>query len=170
VAEEGLAALGINPIYLIGQIVNFSILVFVLGKLLYGPVLRKLDERAKTTKKSLETAEKALEDQEKWRLKQEEEMERVQKQQAAFLKDAQEQAEKERQAIIEAAKTEAEVAAQNEYRKFEQKLHDQEEKLQGKIADLVVATTRKILTTHLDPKTHAALIKKQLESIKKLPV
>ena len=55
-------ALGINLPGLITQILSFLILLFVLSKLLYKPVIKMLDERAERIKMSLSAAEKAKED------------------------------------------------------------------------------------------------------------
>ena len=55
-------ALGINLPGLITQIISFLILLFVLSKLLYKPVIKMLDERAERIKTSLSAAEKANED------------------------------------------------------------------------------------------------------------
>ena len=54
---ELLNSLGINAKLLIAQIVNFLILLFVLYKFAYGPVLRMLDERTKKIEKGMKDAE-----------------------------------------------------------------------------------------------------------------
>jgi len=48
---------GINPILLAAQVVNFLVLLFILKKLLYKPLLKVLDERKKTIERSLKNAE-----------------------------------------------------------------------------------------------------------------
>ena len=58
-------ALGINLPGLITQIISFLILLFVLSKLLYKPVIKMLDDRAERIKTSLSAAEKAKEQAEK---------------------------------------------------------------------------------------------------------
>lgn len=48
---------GVNPILLAAQVVNFFILLFILKKLLYGPILKVLNERRKKIEDSLKNAE-----------------------------------------------------------------------------------------------------------------
>jgi len=57
-------SLGINPVNLFWQIVNFGLLMFVLTKVLYKPILHKLDERAKLIKDGLTAAQDNLKKQE----------------------------------------------------------------------------------------------------------
>lgn len=49
---------GVEPVYLAAQIVNFSLLLFILNKLVYKPVIRLLEERKKKIAESLEMAKK----------------------------------------------------------------------------------------------------------------
>lgn len=48
---------GVKPILLAAQIINFLILLFLLKKFLYGPILKILDERKKKIAESIANAE-----------------------------------------------------------------------------------------------------------------
>lgn len=48
---------GIKPVLLIAQVVNFLILLFILKKFLYGPILKVLKERKDKIARSLKAAE-----------------------------------------------------------------------------------------------------------------
>lgn len=48
---------GVQPILLAAQVVNFLILLFILKKFLYKPILKVLDERKKRIEDSLKNAE-----------------------------------------------------------------------------------------------------------------
>lgn len=48
---------GVKPILLAAQVVNFFILLFLLKKFLYGPILKVLETRKKTIETSLKNAE-----------------------------------------------------------------------------------------------------------------
>lgn len=54
---EILNQFGVNPILLLAQAVNFFILLFILKKFLYKPILKVLDERKKRIEESLKNAE-----------------------------------------------------------------------------------------------------------------
>ena len=55
-------ALGINLGQLLTQIVSFTVLLLILVKLLYRPLLKVLDERSARIRESLESAQKAKEE------------------------------------------------------------------------------------------------------------
>ncbi len=52
-----LSQFGVNPLLLAAQVVNFLILLFVLKKFLYGPILKVLEKRKLTIEQSLKHAE-----------------------------------------------------------------------------------------------------------------
>jgi F-type H+-transporting ATPase subunit b len=54
-----MGALGITLPGLLTQLISFTILMLVLYKFLYGPIVRMLDQRAERIKDSLEAAENA---------------------------------------------------------------------------------------------------------------
>ena len=56
---DALAHLGINAKLLIAQVVNFAILLFVLKRYAYRPILKLLDERSAKIEKGLADAEQA---------------------------------------------------------------------------------------------------------------
>src|SRR3989344_8353758 len=53
---EILKQFGINPVLLAAQVVNFLILLFILKKFLYKPILKVLDERKRKIEESLNNA------------------------------------------------------------------------------------------------------------------
>lgn len=85
-------ALGIDPKILLAQIINFSILLFLLKKFLYGPIIKMLDDRKEKIEQGLKDSEKAKE------MLENVETETVMKNEKAFI-DAKE--------IVESAKKEA---------------------------------------------------------------
>ncbi len=48
---------GVKPLFLAAQVVNFLVLLFILNKLLYKPILKVLSERRKKIEDSLKNAE-----------------------------------------------------------------------------------------------------------------
>ena len=55
--EKIFADFGIQPILLLAQVVNFLVLLFILKKLLYTPILKVLESRKQKIEKSLKDAE-----------------------------------------------------------------------------------------------------------------
>lgn len=54
-----LEKLGINPYIVIAQLINFWILIYLLNKILYKPIMDILNKREQTIKESLSEAERA---------------------------------------------------------------------------------------------------------------
>ena len=55
--EKLLTDFGVQPVYLAAQIVNFMILLLILKKFLYKPILQVLEDRKKTVSNNLAIAE-----------------------------------------------------------------------------------------------------------------
>ena len=105
---EILNQFGVQPILLAAQVVNFFILLFLLKKFLYGPILKVLNERKKRIEDSLKNAEEIEK-----RLQ--ETNEKIDQMLAKASKEGQEvidEATAQANLIIEDSKTRAEAAAQ----------------------------------------------------------
>ena len=156
---EALANLGINPIYLLSQIVTFCLLAFLLSKLLYNPILNVLEARRERIAKGLEDARAAEEaraqaDQEASRII-EEARKRGQQVVAEANASAEQvrstieaQAEEERRRILAQARQDAE-AERN------QVLSEMREQL----GELAIAAAERILDTELDPERQNELVR-----------
>lgn len=152
---------------LVAQIVNFLIVLFILKKLLYKPVLELLKKRQTTIKEGLEQAEQA-------RVK----LEKVVIEEKNILKTAQLQAKK----IIEDAKQEStEIAKQmtdNTKKQTDKILKDAkdqiakesletEKRLAVSASELAVSLLRKSLSEFFSPKEQKEVVANALKNIKK---
>lgn len=159
---ELLHSLGIEWPILIAQIVNFAILLAILGKFVYKPVLKMLDERKEGVAKALEREEKA----------------------AAKLAAADVEREKilvaaraESQSIIDEAKKDGEgmkakliATAREEIAKMkadaEKRLKDERARLvtevKGEIGGLIVDTIEKAFSDVLDARTQGRMVEQAL--------
>ncbi len=149
-------ALGIQWSALIAQMVNFSILIFVLAKFVYKPVLKVIDDRRDTIAASLEKAKEI--DQHK---------ERIDAERVAILRKADEEAA----ALLERAKLESEAlrvdvekvaraqAAQLVTKGMEQLEHERASmvrELQNKLAHAIVLSAEKILRREFSKEDQAS--------------
>lgn len=135
---------GINPILLLAQIVNFTILLLLLKKFLYKPILKVLEDRKSTVAKSLKQAEEI-----------EKRLEQTALEQEKLLKSAAAESNK----IISDSKKEAHELAEKTLEQTKQTINDMLEKNEARLktekdqmlievkkelTDLVVATTLKV--------------------------
>ena len=155
---EILENIGINPIFLLAQILNFVVLAILLRALLYGPITKMLDERRAKIEKGLEDARAA----EAARANAETEKQRVldgaraeaQKIRAEASQQAEQAAAKVRaDAQLEAEKIKADALAG---------LGGERDKmlseLRGQIAALAIAASNKLIGESLDRRRQEAII------------
>ena len=159
---EALEALGINLPSLLWHTVNFLLLVGLLTKFLYRPIVRMLDERAARIKESMERAEMIKE-----------QLVRTNEETKLAL-DA---ARREGQQIVEQAtqmaermKAQARLEAQSEADKIVAKArmqieHERQQavaELRREMADLVVEAAGKVIGRSLDIKAQHQLVQEFL--------
>jgi len=150
---------GVQPMLLAAQVVNFLILLFILKKLLYGPILKVLAERKKKIEDSLKNAEEI----EKRLLQTEEEKEKV-LEKASLLDEA----KKEIEIMKEEGKAQAESLAAQIIQKGEVEARAQAEALRvevmGRVADIVGIGMEKVTGKIIDKK-QKEIIEKSMRNI-----
>jgi F-type H+-transporting ATPase subunit b len=163
---EALSNLGINPIYLLSQVVTFGLLAYLLSRLLYNPILNMLEARRDRIAKGLEDARAAEEaraqaDQEASRII-EEARKRAQQVVVEANANAEQvrsnigaQAEEDRRKILAQAQQDAEVERN-------QVLAEMREQ----IGALAIAAAERILGAELDHERQNALVKQFFSGIK----
>ena len=150
--------IGINPIFLLAQIVNFVVLAVLLRALLYGPITKMLDERRAKIEKGLEDARQA----EAARANAETERQKILD--GARAEAQKIRAEANQQAEQAAAKIQADAQAGAEKIKADAsaELSGERDKmlseLRGQIAALAIAASNKLIGESLDRKRQEALI------------
>lgn len=112
---EFLGSLGIDIKLLIAQIINFGLLLWLLKKFLYKPIIKRIEKdqeelkQAKLEKSKIQKQEEAFEEQEKQEIadskkKAKEIIEEAQNIAKGIKENAQKETEQERQAIIKQIK------------------------------------------------------------------
>ena len=150
--------IGINPVFLLAQIINFVVLAVLLRALLYGPITKMLDERRAKIEKGLEDARQA----EAARANAETERQKILD--GARAEAQKIRAEANQQAEQTAAKMRADAQAEAEKTKADAlaELSGERDKmlseLRGQIAALAIAASNKLIGESLDRRRQEALI------------
>lgn len=160
--------IGINPTSFLAQIVNFGLVFFVLTKLIYKPLLRLFDERAKKISQSLKAAEESLREKEKLETRKKEELKKTLQEMEKLLIQAKTEAKATGEEIVIQAREAAKKEAGKEYEKLAQKLREQEKQIKADAAKMVVALTRKTLEQTLDQVSQQKIFKAQLTKLKNM--
>ncbi len=164
--EKVLSDFGINPVLLLAQVVNFLVLLFILKKLLYKPVITLLDERKKKIEDSLANAEKIQKELEETEVRREkvlteaiEEGKRIiaeaSAQGNALVIESQNKAKADMEAMMEQGK--AMIAGERDKMTREVK---------GEVARMIEMSMEKVLGGSLDSKSQQKLVDDAVKSIK----
>jgi len=161
--------LGIEPKLLIAQIVNFLIIVFVLSKLLYKPILSMLEKRKKEIEEGLKLTEKMREEEEKFQQKKQKMLETTRGEAASILEEARKQAKEEEKEIIAVAHKEADIIIVKGKAEAERVRIEMEKGVKKSAIELAVLMSKRLLTGVLSTEDKHKLITihiKELESMR----
>jgi F-type H+-transporting ATPase subunit b len=163
---EALSNLGINPIYLLSQIVTFGLLAFLLSRLLYNPILNMLETRRERIAKGLEDARAA-----------EEARGQADQEAAGIIEEARKRAQQvvaEANANAEQVRANIEAQAEEERRKILTQARQDAEaernqvlsEMREQIGALAIAAAERILNSELDQQRQNELVQEFFSGIK----
>ena len=156
-------ALGINLPGLITQVISFLILLFVLSKLLYKPVIKMLDDRADRIKESLSAAEKAKEDAASSAEKIEKELISARQEGQKIIDQAKQFSEDFKEKEISKALEEIENLIEKSKIDLEKETRVAINELRKNFSSLVLEAAEKVVNKEIDDNTHNKLIEKVLK-------
>jgi F-type H+-transporting ATPase subunit b len=156
--------LGINWGLLVFQILNVVVLLVLLTRFLYQPVLNMLNERTRRIQESLRDAEQVKEQLANAKRDYDAEIARARQEAAAILAQAQERAKVQEAEIIAQARAEAEQIRQEAREQIAQERERLLRELKGQMADLVTKTAARVLGEELKT-NHDRLIEESLASL-----
>ena len=158
--------LGLEPLNLLFQFVNFLIFLYILHRLLYRPVRRMLDERRKRIADSLREADDLRVQVEQERAAFQGELSNARAQAQQIREEAGRSAEAMRARELDQAREEAE-RLRAEARADIDRLRDQvAEDLRARTAGLVMTATSRVLDRSIDDPEHRRLVEEALAEIR----
>lgn len=162
---EILDQFGVNPLLLAAQVVNFLILLFILKKLLYKPILKVLEERKKRIEDSLKNAEEI----ERKLLLTEEEKEKILAKTSAQAQKMLDETKKEIEIMKLEGKQQTEGMVEDMLRKGQQSLKMEKEKMmndaKAEITDLVIALFNKVTGKSLTKEDQRRIVEREAKNL-----
>ena len=154
-----------DPGLFIWTILTFLVLLLLLAKFAWRPLLQALDKRQEAIRKSLDDAQLAKQ-----------ELERLQQQSAQIIKEARVEAEaivsqsrtdaeRLREEMKRKAKAEAETIVRNAERQIQLETGRALQQIRHEAADLSVMIASKLIQRHLSPEDNQRLIDEALRQI-----
>lgn len=152
---------------LLVELGSFLILLFVLGKFLFKPITKLLENRSNQIKTTLETIEFEKQDIEKIKQDYQNQLGELNKKASQIIQEATKEGEKERQKII----AQSHLQANKMLEKAEELIEKEKEKaileLKTQAADLSILAASKILERTIDDSMAHQLIDEFIEEVDK---
>ena len=162
-AEGSSTALVVHPFWVLVSIVNFLVLLYLLRRFMWGPIMSTLDRRAAKIREGLEITEAARREREQLKQEVEKILGEARREAAAIAERTTKAAEAAAADIRTGAKAEAD-RIREKGRADAQHLHDQAlAQLRGEVASMVVLAASRILGREISPEQHRALIERSLD-------
>ena len=146
---------------LIFVMVNFLVLVAILYKFMWGPVIRMIDSRQQT----IDKADAARREAEQMSAKLAEEIADARRQAKAIIDDAQKTAEETKEDILAQARTSADSILARAEAEIAKEKADAILAIKGEVADMVVSVAGRLLAEDMTDKQHMALVDKYIAEV-----
>ncbi len=157
--------LGINWALFIAQLLNVIVLVWLLSRFLFTPIINMLNERTRRVQESLQGADQVKEQVATAKRDYDAEIAKARQEAAGILAQAQDRARVQAAEIVAQARQEAD-RTRNEAREQAQQEREQILRdVKGRVAELVTLTASKVLGAELSATGHDRLIEESLNQL-----
>lgn len=153
---------------LLFQIINFGILILVLKKFLYQPIITIINQRNKKIEDSIKAAEANLKEKAKIEEIKKQAVIEAEKEAVLIVEAARKESDKTGKQILLAARVEAEAEVDKKLKLLTEKLAEQENQITGRITDLVIKATQSVLSNSLSANQQKAIIDSEIKKLAKL--
>lgn len=162
---EILKDFGVQPILLFAQIVNFTILLYLLKRFLYKPILKVLEERRQKIETSMKQADEIQKRFAETAKKQEELLDKARSEASKIVNDAKDEAKALADTIQKESKENVEEAIKRTQEALELEKQKMIAEAKDQIVDVVAAATEKVVTKTLRPEDKERLVKEAIKDI-----
>ncbi len=160
-----LESLGFAPLKFVYQIVNFLILLFILKKLLYKPMLQMLDDRKKSIEDAINSAEVAKTEAEALRKDYEARLAEAKQEAQDIIAKATKLGEEMKKDIVTNAQNEANKAIQKAQEEIQREKDQAIGALRDEVATLAVLAAGKVLGKTITVEDHEKLVKEFVQEV-----
>lgn len=147
---------------LLAQIINFSVVVFVLYRFAYKPLLKTMNERTSAIKKGLDDAKEAQQQLEKAEQAREKRIVAAKKEAKIILEEAQKMAEKNKEEMVGKAKEEAQKVVEKAKEQIQSEKDKMLKEVKQEVGSLVVLATEKVVGEKIDQQKDKEIISKTI--------
>ena len=163
-AEGGGGLINVDKSLLI-QALNFAILLFVLHRLLYKPLLAKMEERSSAIKKSLDEAQAVRAEAARQAEENAARLKAAYTEAAAIREQALKEAADEQRRLVEAARAESQRLVESAKAQLDADVRKAREELRREVSDLAVGIAEKLIRKSLRDEDHRRIVDDAIASI-----
>ena len=156
----------LRPGLTIWTAITFLLLVVLLSKFAWGPIVKMLDERERTIREAIEQAKKERAEAERMLAEQTASLQAAQREAAALAARSKQDVEALRADLTAKARKEAEDLVASARTQIQAEKAKALAELKGQVVDLAIEAARRLIESSLDEKAQRALVE---EYIAKLP-
>lgn len=161
-AEPNPLELVIRPFWVLVSIANFLILLYLLRRFLWGPVLRVLADRADKIREGLAAAEEAKRERERMREEAEALLARTRAEAQAISERTTKAAVQAAESIVSKARADAQRLVERARADAEQARRQALAELRSEVASLAVLAAGRILRREVDERAHRQLVEETI--------
>jgi F-type H+-transporting ATPase subunit b len=155
----------LNPGLTLWVAITFLLLIGVLAKFAFGPIVRMLDERERTIREAIDQAKKERAEAEKLLAQQKDSLAQARREAADLAKKGQQEVEVLRAELTARAKKEADDMIASARRTIDEEMGKAAAELKAQVADLAVAAASRIVKSSLDDEAQRALVEEYLRDL-----
>jgi F-type H+-transporting ATPase subunit b len=163
----GGSLLDVNPGLIIWTIVTFLILLFILKKVAWKPILSALDQREKDIKDSLEKAEKAKEDAQKILDENQATLAKAEEESKKIIEQSRSYAENLKEQMLKESKEQAKKLVEDAAEEIDRRKNSAFEELKDQVAKIAVNAAEKIMKQNLDADKNKHIVDSYLKDVMK---
>ena len=163
-----MAQLGIDPRWFLSQLVNFLIMMLILQRFLYKPMLNMLHQRQERVRESMDYAERVKVEAARAQEDYEKKIDESRREAQGIIGQATQQAERAREEILAKARDEAKEIKEKAVTDVDYERRRVTAELRNQVADLAILAAGRVLGKELDATTHRQVVIDFLEETGKL--
>ncbi len=164
-AEESGSLIDVNPGLIFWTVVTFVVLLVLLKKVAWKPILAALDQREAAIKESLEKAEKAREEAQKVLDKNQANIAQAEEESKKIIDQSRAYAEKLKDQMIRDSKDQAKKIVDEAASEIERKKEAAFNELKNQVAEIAINAAEKILRENLNKESNKKIVDKYISDI-----
>lgn len=159
--------LDVNPGLMIWTVVTFIVLLLILKKVAWKPILTALDKRENDIKEALEQAEKAKDEAKKILEENQANLAKAEEESKKIIEQSRNYAESLKEQMVKDSKEQAKKIVDDASSEIQRKQDAAFNELKGQIAEIAINAAEKIIRESLDVQKSKQVIDKYLKEVSK---